>query len=164
MIALIRDGIINTDGTWADLGAGSGNFTVALREIVGQEAIIHAIDHNARDLMRNQAANEHHQADFTRPLPVAELDGILMANALHWVRKQQTVLAHIKDALKPDGCLVVVEYDVTIPRPYMVPYPVPFKRLCALGEATGFTRIRQIGQRQSPRTGTTMIAVQLCLN
>lgn len=163
MVALIRDGVTTIGGTWADLGAGQGQFTTALRTLVGQGATIHAIDKNARDLNRNHAATHYHQTDFTRPLPVNALDGVLMANALHWVRDQQTVLSHIKNALNPTGCVVIVEYDVSVPRPYMVPYPVPLTRLKTLGKATGFAKIQQIGQRRSPRTGISMIAVQLLL-
>lgn len=41
---LIRGGIASSGGTWADFGAGAGNFTLALRDLLGAEATRYAID------------------------------------------------------------------------------------------------------------------------
>ncbi len=46
MVALIRAGVPPAGGVWADLGAGTGNFTLALAEILGPTATIYAL---ARD-------------------------------------------------------------------------------------------------------------------
>lgn len=43
-VNLLKPSDLRPGGTWADLGAGSGAFTLALRELVGAEAEIHAID------------------------------------------------------------------------------------------------------------------------
>ncbi|MGH7674960.1 MAG: hypothetical protein ACREMV_06785, partial [Gemmatimonadales bacterium] len=39
------------------------------------------------------------------------LDGILLANALHFVRNPDVVLARLAARVRPDGRVVVVEYD-----------------------------------------------------
>jgi ubiquinone/menaquinone biosynthesis C-methylase UbiE len=47
MVALIRGGVAEPGGIWADLGAGTGNFTWALAELLGLSATVHAIDRDA---------------------------------------------------------------------------------------------------------------------
>jgi hypothetical protein len=72
----------------------------------------------------------HHQ-DFTQLLNLEKLDGILLANALHFVREQAGLLHRLKLHLKPTGRLLVVEYDIARGNPW-VPFPVPFERLKTL--------------------------------
>ena len=161
ILTLIRTGISESDGTWADLGAGSGNFTRALRELLGTKATIYAIDKDQHALK-----NVHRQvtppiniinADFTTPLELPPLDGILMANALHWVSQQELVLKFLVEYLKSDAPLIIVEYDVKTPRTY-IPHPVPYTRFKALASSIGLHDISQIGNRKSPTTGVTMYA------
>lgn len=158
MIALIQNGV--RGGTiWAELGAGAGNFTTALRTLLGDDATIYAVDHDARSLKANRTATHTQVADFTAPLDLPPLDGVLMANALHWTRHQAQVMEHIYAVLREGGQLVVVEYDVTTPRPFMIPHPVPFSRFEQLAQAAEFVSIRQIGRRVSPRSGMAMNAM-----
>ena len=44
MIELIRGGVPGAGGVWADLGAGTGNFTWALRELLGTHGLIYSVD------------------------------------------------------------------------------------------------------------------------
>ena len=39
MVALIRGGVPRAGGVWADLGAGTGNFTWALAELIGPQGM-----------------------------------------------------------------------------------------------------------------------------
>src|SRR5262245_54802628 len=77
--------------TWADLGCGDGTFTLALANRLAPRSIIHAIDRDAHAVARLPPSDgavriEAYVADFTRPWPFrSELDGILMANSLHFV-------------------------------------------------------------------------------
>ncbi|HKG90754.1 MAG TPA: class I SAM-dependent methyltransferase, partial [Gemmatimonadaceae bacterium] len=82
--------------TWADLGAGGGTFTRALAALLGAGGTVYAVDRDPRSVesLRALAARESRdaarvivvEADFTRPLGVpASLDGLLLANALHFV-------------------------------------------------------------------------------
>ena len=43
-VALLSDGVPDTPGEWADLGAGDGAFTLALAELLPAGSMIHAID------------------------------------------------------------------------------------------------------------------------
>src|SRR5215216_3058591 len=91
-VVLLRDGVAGK--VWADLGSGSGAFTLALADLLGPTGEIYSIDQNASSLreqeraMRAQfpAVNVHYlPTDFTRPLTLPPLDGIVMANSLHFL-------------------------------------------------------------------------------
>jgi ubiquinone/menaquinone biosynthesis C-methylase UbiE len=95
-VHLLHGGIPQPGGVWADLGSGSGAFTLALAECLGAEGEIYSVDKNGGELQRQQQAMHarfpavivHYlTADFTRPLPLPPLDGIVVANALHFLRR-----------------------------------------------------------------------------
>jgi SAM-dependent methyltransferase len=166
MVALIRGALPATGGTWADLGAGTGNFTWALAELLGPAATIYALDRDARAVDAQErrlrddppaAAIFPRQADVLRPLDLPPLDGILAANVLHFVRDQVGLLARLRVALRPGGRLLVVEYEQAFPIPW-VPYPLPFARLAALAPAAGFRPPAQVGTRRSPSSGRVLYA------
>jgi ubiquinone/menaquinone biosynthesis C-methylase UbiE len=166
MVELIRGGVPDQGGAWADFGAGTGNFSWALAELLGPGATIHALDRDARAVatMSTRLRNEPplatilpRQADVLRALDLPPLDGVLAANLLHFVRDQQTLLRHIHGLLKPAGRLIVVEYEQALPIPW-VPHPLPFSRLAAIGPAAGFGDVQQIGTRRSPSSGQLMYA------
>jgi len=166
MVALLRGGITQPGGTWADFGAGTGNFTASLRELLGAEAVIYAIDRDGRALERLQARRTEDgrgsayrviQADFTTPLDLPPLDGVLLANALHFVRKPIVVLQRIAGYLRPGGRLLLVEYDVRMPRSY-IPHPIDYGRFEKLAAQSGFVDVARVGERRSPSTGIVMYA------
>ncbi len=156
MVALIRGGVDAPGGTWADFGAGTGNFTRALRDLLGPQATIYAVDRDASALGMQRGVIPI-QGDFTRRLELPPLDGILMANALHWVQNQARVLDLLAGYLQPGGCLLLVEYDARWPRPY-IPFPVPYTRFESLAREAGLLDVRQVGERASPSSGVGMFA------
>lgn len=156
MVELIRPAVPEAGGVWADFGAGRGNFTRALVELVGEDAEIYAIDRDAHALRAHRHAKTI-QADFRHPLELPELDGVLIANALHFAQNQDTVLKRIKDYLKDGGRLVVVEYEVHFQRSH-IPYPVPYRKLEALVEQVGFSSLQRVNERESPTSGVGMYA------
>ena len=90
-VRLIAGAFARPGGIWADFGAGTGAFTLALRDVAGPEVEIIAIDRDAGDLRELRRAMERafpgtllhtNAADFTRPLDLPPLDGILAAD--HW--------------------------------------------------------------------------------
>lgn len=154
-------------GVWADLGAGTGTFTRALASLLGEGGVVHAVDR--RDLgvaagasdpsFAGAAKVERLVADFREPLPFADLDGILMANALHFVPagEQPSVLASVASYLRPGGALLLVEYDERRGSRW-VPYPVPFRRLESLAREVGLGVVREVGRRRSRFGPTDMYA------
>jgi len=142
---LIRTAVTGCEGAWADLGAGSGTFTRALVEILGPTARVRAVDRDTGALAglgrwakKNAPGVTTLAADFTRPLDLPVLDGMLLANALHFVADARTTLAHLAAHLRPGGRVVVVEYDGRGPNRW-VPYPIPAARWPELVTAAGLT-------------------------
>jgi len=84
-------------------------------------------------------------ADFTRPLGFSGMDGVLMANALHFVKAKPPVLALVRSYLKPGGTFVLVEYDVDRGNLW-VPYPIGFTTWIAVAPAAGFIGARLLGR------------------
>jgi hypothetical protein len=76
-------------------------------------------------------------ADFTQPLALPPLDGIVAANAIHFVRDRVALLRRWCAYLKPSGRFILVEYDTDDGNRW-VPYPVSFAALPALARAAGF--------------------------
>ena len=102
----------------ADVGAGSGYFTVRLSRAVGPEGRIYAVDigESVLSRLRSRVENEHlanvqvveGTADDPK-LPAGALDSVLIVNAYHEMARHQAMLAQIRTALKPDGRLVILE-------------------------------------------------------
>jgi len=160
LVALIRGGVTQTGGTWADFGAGAGNFTRALRDLLGEHATLYAIDRNGGALRRQQPDVNTITADFTRPIPaLPPLDGLLVANALHFTRKQTDAVAQLQAYLKPGGVFLIVEYEVRLSRAY-IPFPVPYQRFKSLAQSVGLTAVAQVGSRKSPSDGKVMYAAR----
>jgi ubiquinone/menaquinone biosynthesis C-methylase UbiE len=139
-------------GTWADLGAGSGAFTLALADLIGPHGVIHAVDRDRGALaeLRSslvsavpQAEVRTHAADFTRPLDLTELDGIVMANALHFIENKLPVLGLVRGYLRRGGRLVLVEYDSDNGNTW-VPHPMTFETWRSLAAEAGFVETRYL--------------------
>jgi ubiquinone/menaquinone biosynthesis C-methylase UbiE len=121
-VNLLRPAEIAPGGTWADFGAGSGAFTLALRELVGPHANIYAVDKDPRGFKELERAHREKfttsqnvhtvRADFSGVLSLPPLDGIVMANSLHFFKDKEKVLRHVRSFLKLNGVLLVVEYNV----------------------------------------------------
>ncbi|HJS17930.1 MAG TPA: class I SAM-dependent methyltransferase [Anaerolineales bacterium] len=147
-VDLLRPANLPQSGTWADLGAGSGAFTLALSELVGLKAEIYAIDKDRSALSKLEQSHRARfgtsqnihtvRADFTGALFLPPLDGILMANSLHYSRDKEKVLRHIRMFLKWNGALLLVEYNVDSGNPW-VPHPLSFETFQSLAPRAGFS-------------------------
>lgn len=137
--------------TWADLGCGSGLFTHALGHFLPAGSTIYAID--LQPIVAPQTTPIHiipRQLNFvTANLGLNNLDGILMANSLHYVKDQPAFLKRLKTYLKPDHTLVLIEYDTDRPVATWVPYPLSFASLQSLFQQAGYTQIQKIAMRPS---------------
>ncbi len=141
LVGLLRGGIGQRGGVWADLGAGEGAFTLALADLLGPEAHITAVDRDAGALRALGSRFEVKVADFTRPLDLHDLDGVVMANSLHFVRNQDAVVKSVRAMLKPDGRLIVVEYGTDRGNAW-VPHPLTYPQWEAMAARAGFRETR----------------------
>jgi trans-aconitate methyltransferase len=136
--------------TWADLGCGEGVFTLALADQLAPGSVIHAIDRNRAALKRIPAHRRDvrcftHQGDFIEPWPFGPVDGILMANSLHYVANQETFVRSFESRLRSSHRVLIVEYDANTASAW-VPYPVSRSRLAEL--FSGYLS-RPLGSRPS---------------
>lgn len=137
LVALIEGGVGEPGGRWADLGAGEGAFTLALADLLGPDALIVAVDKDRNALRAIDGRFETRVADFTRPLDLNDLDGVLMANSLHFVRDKQVVLESVHQMLRTGGRLIIVEYGADRGNPW-VPYPFSYPRWEPMAARAGF--------------------------
>jgi len=111
----------------ADIGAGSGYITVRLAARVGPTGHVFANDVQPQmlNMLSRRLANSRItnvtlvEGTFDDPkLPPASVDLVLMVDVYHELSQPQAMLKHLKDALKPAGRLVLLEYrkeDATVP-------------------------------------------------
>ncbi|NDJ75534.1 MAG: methyltransferase domain-containing protein [Chloroflexi bacterium] len=168
-VALLRPGIPTPGGTWADLGSGGGAFTLALADLLGPDGEIHAVDRDQVALLRaGRAVRERfpavtvrtHTADFTRALGLPPLDGVVMANALHYVQHKRPVLAHVARMLKPGGRFILVEYDTDRGNNW-VPYPLAFTTWKGLTRDIGWEDTTLLATRPSRFLGRIYSALSI---
>ncbi len=157
-VNLLRPANLPRGGTWADFGAGSGAFTLALSELVGLKAEIYAIDRDRAGFTKLEQSHRDRfgtsqnihpvRADFTGTLHLPPLDGIVMANSLHFFKQKEKVLRHVRSFLKMNGTLLVVEYNVDSGNLW-VPYPLSFETYQELAPRAGFSEPRLLGKAPS---------------
>ena len=103
----------------ADVGAGSGWFTIRLARRVGPQGLVYAQD--VQPEMLNAISRRVQREGLTnvRPvlgrgsdprLPQATLDAVLMVDAYHEIEDRVAMLANIARALKPQGRVGVVDF------------------------------------------------------
>jgi len=167
---LIADAVPGPGGTWADVGAGEGTFTLALAELLGPEGRIYAVDRDARALFRLERATRDTPGevtavvgDFTEPLDLpgvklAGLDGMLLANALHFTDRAPRVLADLSEWIRPDGRVVIVEYDRRRGSRW-VPHPIAADDVGSVTAGAGLTPATVTARRPSAYGGTLYVAV-----
>jgi SAM-dependent methyltransferase len=154
-VALLRPAVA-PGGTWADIGAGEGAFTLALADLLGPGGRIVAVDRDGRALRENEGAVrarfphvaiEMVAADLTGSLALPALDGLVAANSLHFVARdrQAAVVAALAEHLVPGGRFVVVEYDADRGNPW-VPHPFSYLEWERLSTAAGLTDTRRLGR------------------
>lgn len=137
-------------GMWvADVGAGEGYYTVRLAPVVGRRGRVLAEDIIAdtyqRLLQRVQRENLDNvavrlgTADDPK-LPPGSFDRIFLVHVYHEVESPYAFLWHLREGLKPDGEVIVVDSDRPVRR-----HGIPPSLLeCELG-AVGLKMTRKSG-------------------
>jgi ubiquinone/menaquinone biosynthesis C-methylase UbiE len=166
-IGLISAAVTKDAGTWADLGAGAGTFTRALASLLGANATVYAVDRDARAL--RQIAESHVDGraqirtmtgDFTGRLELPPLDGVVIANALHYVpyADQARVLGQVAQLTAEAAPIVVVEYERRNANPW-VPYPITIAHLGDIAREAGLGMPTPLANRPSRFSGTIYSAI-----
>lgn len=159
----------NDGGVWADVGCGDGIFTFLLCEMLTPGSTVYAVDRDRPALERVaqrkgtlslacELATIH--ADFTRlrPLHLPPLDGILLANSLHFVADKPPVLTTLASLLRPGGKLVLVEYN-TRRGNSAVPFPLHESDFATLAEAAGLEQAQIVARAPSTFLGEMFTGV-----
>ena len=167
---MIATAVEGHGGTWMDVGAGDGTFTRALVQRLAPRSRIYAIDSdlNALAALRQWAEREGANvlpvtADFTGSfeLPGLEkqqpVDGMLAANALHFVKNPAAVLARLVERVRRGGRVVVIEYDRRRASRW-VPYPIDSDRLPEMAAIAGLTAPTFTATRPSLYGGAIYVA------
>ncbi|MBR9997465.1 MAG: class I SAM-dependent methyltransferase [Cyclobacteriaceae bacterium] len=138
--------------TWADLGCGKGIFTRALAVLLPEGSTLYAVDKIAQQAILNPDLKTDIialQADFVNEfLPLPPLDGVLMANSLHYVADKHSLLKKLKHHFLREEKYIIVEYDTMNSNPW-IPYPVDFDHLKDLFYEAGLKQITRVGEKRS---------------
>src|SRR5471030_154525 len=118
---------ITKGSTVAGIGAGAGYMTWRMAQRVGPKGKVYANDIQPqmiellrRNMQQRKLTNyETVLGTVDDPkLPPAALDLVLLVDVYHEFSEPQKMLLHIRESLKPDGCLLLLEYrgeDPSVP-------------------------------------------------
>jgi ubiquinone/menaquinone biosynthesis C-methylase UbiE len=145
---------------WCDLGCGEGTFTLALAALLATGSMIHAVDMDPHALAkiparRNSVEIRKVVADLnSSSLRLPSVDGILMANSLHFIPEQTQFLQRLRTV---SDRFLIVEYERSR-RSIWNPYPVAFQKLRDLFYTIGVEYVEQVATRGSRFGGTIYCA------
>ena len=114
----------------ADIGAGVGYMSWRMAERVGPQGKVYANDIQLQmlDLLRKNM-DERHISNVVPvlgepndpKLPVGQIDLALMVDVYHEFSQPQQMLRHIRESLKPNGRMVLLEYRAEDPNVPILP-------------------------------------------
>ncbi len=168
-VRLLREGVRDGGRAWADLGSGEGAFTLALADLLGPDGSIHTVDRDGLALqVQGRALRDAFPdvtvtpivADFSLPLGLPPLDGVVMANSLHFERDKLAVLRLVRGYLRPAGRLILVEYDTDRGNQW-VPFPLPYPSWERVAAEAGFRDTRRLTSVPSRFLGSIYSAISV---
>jgi len=157
-------------GMWvADVGAGGGYYTVKLARIVGPRGRVLAEDivPDTRDRLSDRIQRENLDNVAVKlgtqdnpMLPHASFDRVFLVHMYHEVASPYAFLWHLRDGVKPDGLIVVVDSNRPVQRHGIPPAQLkcelgalglaPVKFAFLTGGETYFMAFRLAGPRPEP--------------
>jgi 2-polyprenyl-3-methyl-5-hydroxy-6-metoxy-1,4-benzoquinol methylase len=114
----------------ADIGAGVGYMSWRMAERVGSQGKVYANDIQPQmlELLKKNMQERHISnvvpvlGELDDPkLPPGQMDLVLMVDVYHEFTQPQQMLRHIRDSLKPDGRMVLLEYRAEDPKVPIMP-------------------------------------------
>jgi ubiquinone/menaquinone biosynthesis C-methylase UbiE len=118
---LVRELNLRPGDRVADLGAGSGAYTIALAREIGDIGQVYAVDVH-REMLHTLAGTLERQkllnvevlwADIEKGIPIDaySLDAVVMSNILFQLSDIDAALSYVAKILKPEGELLIVEWS-----------------------------------------------------
>lgn len=110
----------------ADIGSGTGLYTLLFAEAVGNTGHVFAVDIEPLflDLVNQRtmdAGFDNVTAIFSREndvtLPPESVDVVFIADTYHYFSDREAIMQTVYEGLKPGGFLIMVEYDVVQGQP-----------------------------------------------
>lgn len=151
-------GLLETpSGIWLDAGCGDGVFADVLRESNPAELCVIGLDRDRYSLRRFSNCLDSKQqpalavlGDLESELPFTGLDGILLANVLHYFAhpEQVNILRRVARAMNHSGMLVIVEYNSN-QSTSAVPHPIPLSSVSQLLKDASFIAPQKISRVSS---------------
>lgn len=108
-----------------DMGCGNGFYTFRLAEMVGPEGVVYAVDIQPEMLGLLRDEMERRGVDNIVPilgsvhhprLPANQIDAILLADVYHEFSHPEQMLAEMRQALKPSGFAILLEFRSEDPK------------------------------------------------
>ena len=137
-----------------DLGAGVGYMSLRMAKRVGPTGKIYAVDlqPGMLDLLRKRAAAENITnvepvlGEVADPkLPAGQMDIVLMVDVYHELSQPQVMARKIRESLKADGRLILLEYRAEDPSiPIVAEHKMTVDQVKRELEAEGFIMQRPI--------------------
>ena len=125
LAALQAEKIIAKGSTVADIGAGAGYFTWRLADVVGPAGKVYANDIQPEMIKLLQKNVQERSLENVEPvlgkfddprLPKGAIDLALLVDVYNEFSEPQKMLDRIRESLKPDGRLVLLEYRKEDPK------------------------------------------------
>jgi SAM-dependent methyltransferase len=140
--------------TVADVGAGTGYFTVRIARAVGPEGKVLAHDISPEMLgflERRLEAEQLENVELKKVerddamLPKGRVNTIIMVDTIHYIKERTAYVERLREALAPGGRFVIIDYRVKPfeERPWGPPpeQQIPKEQLNSEIEAAGFKRV-----------------------
>ena len=140
--------------TVADIGAGTGYFTVRIARAVGSEGQVLAHDISPQMLEFLEKRLEAEQLDNVKlkkverddaMLPERGVNTIIMVDTIHYIKERTAYVRRLREGLKPGGRFIIIDYRVKPfdERPWGPPpeQQIPKEQLNVEIEAAGFERV-----------------------